>query len=110
VPIGSKVSFVGNTPSNSCNRTVNGGSGWSSVSNPQQVVILKHGASVPANGGYGPNSSSAADYIKNYVVNGKISLPYPERQAIILFELGVTDPTQSGFDLQDIVLLADMGT
>jgi prepilin-type N-terminal cleavage/methylation domain-containing protein len=109
VPIGSKVSFVGNTPSNSCDRKVNGGNGWSSVSNPNQVVILKHGASVPANGGFGPNSVSAADYIKNYVVNGKISLPYPERQAIILFELGVTDPTQSGFDLQDIVLLADMG-
>jgi hypothetical protein len=109
VPVGSKVSFIGNAPSNSCGRTVNGGNGWSSVSNSKQVVILRNGDSVPSNGGYGPNSTSAATYVKNYVVNGKISLPNPDRQAIILFELGVTDSTQPGFDLQDIVLLADMG-
>jgi hypothetical protein len=110
VPLGSKVSFIGNAPSNSCNRTVNNGNGWSSVSNPKQVVILRNGDSVPANGGSGPNSASAADYVKDYVVNGKISLPHPDREAIILFELGVTDSTQPGFDLQDIVLLADMGS
>jgi hypothetical protein len=109
VPLGSKVSFTGNTPSNPCGRVVNNGNGWNSVSNPKQVVILRNGDSVPANGGSGPNSASAADYVKKYVVNGKISLPNPDRQAIILFELGVTDPTQPGFDLQDIVILADMG-
>jgi hypothetical protein len=111
-PAGSKVSFIGNAPTNSCNRKVNNGNGWNSLTDTNQVIILRDGDAVPTNGGQGPDSLSPADYVKDYVdsTTKKIKLPDPAHQAIILFELGVTDKTQPGYDLQDVIILATIST
>jgi hypothetical protein len=95
-------------PNNTCNLDTPAGSGFNSVANASQVRILKHGDQVPTVGGWG-GGASVSDFIDAYVDDSvspaKVSLPYPDRQSIILYELYSTSTTSSTFDLQDMVLL-----
>jgi type II secretory pathway component PulJ len=92
---------------NTCNLDTPAGSGFNSVANPSQVRILKHGDLVPTVAGWGGASvSSFIDaYIDDSVSPARVSLPYPDRQSIILYELWSNDTTAGTFDLQDMVLL-----
>lgn len=107
---GTSIDFTGNikpspNSNNVCNARTNSGNGFNSVSHPQQVKVLKDGDVVPNLAAFG-GGSTIEDYVKNYIdSNGKIFLPEPQRQAIVIHELGVTDSSSSAFDMQDLVVL-----
>ncbi|MGB8702841.1 MAG: hypothetical protein WCD18_25780 [Thermosynechococcaceae cyanobacterium] len=109
---GTSVNFTGyvpttSNPNNSCGLDGPAGStGFNSVANASQVRILKHGDTVPTVGGWG-GGASVSSFISSYVdsTRTKVSLPYPDRQSIILYELYATSTSSSSFDLQDMVLL-----
>jgi type II secretory pathway pseudopilin PulG len=110
---GTTFNFTGkiptaNNPNNTCNAQDVSGEGFNSVANPQQVVILVDGEMAPTLQGLA-GQKSVEQYIKNYVdSSGKITLPDPQHQYIVLFELGTTDSGTSAYDLQDIVLLGSV--
>lgn len=86
---------------------ISNGVGFNSDTNTTQVRVLKHGDPVPNVAGFG-GSLTAKAMISRYVDTStdRISLPDPQRQAIILFELGTTDTSRPAFDSQDIAILA----
>jgi hypothetical protein len=78
--------------------------------NTNQVVLLGDGYDPPSNPAWNPeNNSSKFQSLKtllgnqNLIQNNKITLP--EKQYLLAFEIGQTDPTHPGFDMQDQVLL-----
>lgn len=112
---GGSISYTGivpsrddDNPNNDCRLDrISNGVGFNSDTNPSQVRVLKHGDPVPNVVGFG-GSLAAKDMIDSYVdrSSNTITLPDPQRQAIILFELGTTDTTRPAFDSQDIAILA----
>lgn len=116
-PAGTTFNFTGmvpqksnNNPNNTCGlENIAGAGGFNSKTTPSQVVILQDGELVPNVAGYG-GSRSAKDFVKDYLdASGtRIKLPDPERQYIVLFELGSTRVGSAAFDRQDIVLLASV--
>lgn len=64
--------------------------------NPDKLIVLKNGDSVPENAG-SMGQDSIADFVADYVENNKIVLE--ENEAIFLFELGDSS------DYQDLVVL-----
>jgi parallel beta-helix repeat protein len=66
------------------------------------VIILKDGDNVPQVSGF-LDQQSVAEFMTEYVDSGKIKLE--DNQAIVLFELGTTNPLSSAADFQDAVLL-----
>jgi hypothetical protein len=110
-PAGTTFNFTGyiptsSNPYNTCNAESVAGSGFNSITNPTQVVVLKNGDPVPTVSGFAGSTSvkgTVAAYLDS--TGTKIQLPNPTYQYIILYELGVTDPTSSAFDQQDLVLL-----
>jgi hypothetical protein len=98
----------GNNPNNTCSlHEISNGVGFNSDTNLAQVRVLKHGDPVPDVAGFGGSLGTKA-MISTYVDRStdRISLPDPQRQAIILFELGTTDQSRPAFDSQDIAILA----
>jgi hypothetical protein len=98
----------GNNPNNICSLDrISNGVGFNSDTNLEQVRVLKHGDPVPDVTGFGGSLGTKA-MIARYVDTStdRISLPDPQKQAIILFELGTTDQSRPAFDSQDIAILA----
>jgi hypothetical protein len=95
-------------PKNTCEiERPSGPRGFNSETNPKQVIVLHDGEEPPSYAGFGTGSQAVKDYLRSYLdAEGKIQLPNPEQQVIILFELWSTDTSQSAFDMQDLVLLA----
>ena len=111
-PAGTRFNFTGsvpvaNNPNNTCDAQNTAGAGFNSVINNQQVIILFNGSAVPSVKGL-DGQKSVMQYLSQYMAGGKIALPDPQHQYIVLFELGVTDRATSAFDLQDIVLLGSV--
>jgi type II secretory pathway pseudopilin PulG len=115
-PVGTTFDFTGkvipqseNNPDNTCNLDVPAGSsGFNSISHPLQVKVLRHGDQVPANQAFG-TGKSVKDYLDGYIDNtGRVNLPKPESQSVVVFELWSRDPNQSAYDLQDLVLLVEI--
>jgi Tfp pilus assembly protein PilW len=123
LPAGTVLDFTGlvqpitSNPNNICLlENTSNFLGFNSVSHPNQVKVLKNGDIVPSLEPFGPNAPSIEQFAANYLVQGtdpvtgqavyRVQVPDPDRQAIILFELGVVNTNSPAFDLQDIVLLA----
>lgn len=82
---------------------------------PDQVQLLWDGSNVPNNPAWNPESNSSkfkaiADVLNgqnpdgnDFIQNGKITLP--KNQYLLVFEIGQSDTTHLGFDLQDKVIL-----
>jgi hypothetical protein len=114
LPIGTSLDFTGLVPNNNINNTcdlqnISNFLGFNSVSHPNQVKVFKDGDIIPPIGAFGGGAIPIEVYARNYLQNAggqyKVTINN-SRQAIILFELGVTNTSSSAFDLQDIVLLA----
>jgi type II secretory pathway component PulJ len=95
-------------PKNDCGlEQPSGQYGFNSDTNPKQVVVLHDGDRPPSYAAFGTGSKQVKDYLKSYIdTDGKITLPDPEKQVIVLFELWSTNTSESAFDMQDLVLLA----
>jgi hypothetical protein len=113
-PIGTSFDFTGKVlpqsagnPHNICSlESIAGSNGFNSLTNSDQVKILKNGdivPSVPALGG----GASVKRYLQDYIdsTNSVVRLPNPQFQSIILFEIGTTNTAVPAYDLQDLVLL-----
>ncbi len=76
---------------------------YSTGTNTYNVVVLANGETPPETiPAY--NQDAIEDFLKPYLdSNGKIKIG--PRDVIILMELAMTHPSQSAFDLQDLVLL-----
>jgi hypothetical protein len=113
-PIGTTFDFTGKVlplsagnPNNTClAESISGSNGFNSLTNSDQVKILKDGDIVPSVSAFG-NGESVKSYLQDYIDStGKVvRLPNPQFQSVILFELGETDTTDTAYDLQDLVLL-----
>lgn len=115
-PAGTTFDFTGsvvpqseNNPNNTCNLDAPAGSsGFNSLTSPLQVKVLRDGDQVPANQAFG-NGKSVKDYLNGYIDStGRVLLPKPQTQSIVVFELWSRDPNQSAYDLQDLVLLVEV--
>jgi hypothetical protein len=113
-PIGTSFDFTGKVlpqsagnPHNICSlEAIAGSNGFNSLTNSDQVKILRNGdivPSVPALGG----GASVKRYLQDYIdsTNSVVRLPNPQFQSIILFEMGTTNTAVPAYDLQDLVLL-----
>jgi hypothetical protein len=113
-PIGTTFDFTGKVlpqsagnPNNTCSaESKSGSNGFNSLTNSDQVKILKDGDTVPSVAAFG-NGESVKGYLQDYIdsTGRVVRLPNPQFQSIILFELGTTDTTNAAYDLQDLVLL-----
>jgi hypothetical protein len=113
-PIGTTFDFTGKVlpqsagnPNNTClAESLPGSNGFNSLTNSDQVKILKDGDTVPSVSAFG-NGESVKSYLQDYIdsTGRVVRLPNPQFQSIILFEMGTTDTTNTAYDLQDLVLL-----
>jgi len=70
---------------------------------PNQVLTLTNGASIPE---YAPfdDQPPIQSFLRDYIDSDQITIQ--DNEVIFLFELGGTNPTNSTFDMQDLVILA----
>ena len=68
------------------------------------VVVLKNGDQIPSNVA-ALNGGTIAGYLKPYLDTVNKTVKVGERDLILMMELGETNPTMAGFDLQDLLLL-----
>lgn len=75
-----------------------------SVTGGQNVVVLRHGDSVPS---YTPldDQDSIETFLAPYIDLTDDTIILDDNQVIFLFELGTTNTNSSSFDMQDLVLL-----
>lgn len=69
-----------------------------------QVLALTNGASVPEYAPY-DDQPSIKSFLSTYI-NSDQKITIANNEVIFLFELGGTDPSDSTFDMQDLVILA----
>ena len=81
---------------------------WLSLYNTAQttknLVMLKNGDRVPVEVP-ALNGTSIESFLKPYMDSTTKKVKIGDRDLILLMELGQTDPNNSGFDLQDLVVL-----
>jgi hypothetical protein len=73
--------------------------------NTTKVKSLRNGDNVPTIQAFS-SQTSVEQYLRNYVSNGKINIG--AKDIIYLFEIGQSNPSNSGFDLQDNVFLVSV--
>jgi hypothetical protein len=94
--------------------TINfGGRGWrdnawlplyKTSSTTKNLVMLKNGDRVPSTVP-ALNGNSIESFLKPYMNTSTKTVKIGDRDLILLMELGQTNPSNSGFDLQDLVVL-----
>jgi len=97
--------------------TINfGGRGWRSNawlplyrtnSATQNLIMLKNGDRVPTTVP-ALNGNSIESFLKPYMNTSSKKVQIGDRDIILLMELGQTNPGNSGFDLQDLVVLVTL--
>ncbi len=97
--------FVGRSAGEAISVKASGVHTVRSTKETERVLVLRDGDEVPDIEGFN-DQSNAEEYVKNYIVDGKISLE--ENEAIFLFELGTKDLDSELADFQDAVVLVSM--
>lgn len=101
VEAGTTLTVDGASTGGPCNINI---SANSQDDNLTQVLTLKDGDSIPDYAPFG-NQRPIADFLDDYVdANQRITIE--DNEVIFLFELGFTNSSSSGFDMQDLVILA----
>ncbi len=122
LPKGTSVNFTGwvppnNPPSlpanlyNTCNLELPSGFGFNSITNPNQILILREGDAVPeiTPVGAGLGAKPVDQMLQPYLdANKRITFQGTNYDAIVLFELWAKDKNQASYDLQDLVILASI--
>ncbi len=122
LPRGTSVNFTGwvppnNPPSpplnpdNDCNLELSSGFGFNSITNPSQILILREGDAVPeiTPVGAGIGAKPVDQMLQPYLdANRRITFQGTNYEAIVLFELWAKDRKQASYDLQDLVILANI--
>ena len=78
-----------------------------SNSDSQQLETLADGYDVPNVGGY-LGQYSVEEFLSDYIDAEADEMDLDENQSIYLYELGMTNPASSAFDMQDLVVLVTM--
>jgi hypothetical protein len=77
---------------------------YNTASTTKNLVMLKNGDRVPSEVP-ALNGASIESFLKPYMDTNTKKVKIGDRDLIFLMELGQTDPNNSGFDLQDLVVL-----
>lgn len=77
---------------------------YNTASSTKNLVMLKNGDTVPSEVP-ALNGLSIESFLKPYMDTNTKKVKIGDRDLIYLMELGQTDPNNSGFDLQDLVVL-----
>ena len=77
---------------------------YNTASNTDNLVMLKNGDRVPSTVP-ALNGASIESFLKPYMNTTTKKISIGDRDLILLMELGQTNPDNSGFDLQDLVVL-----
>ncbi len=93
---------------------VSGNSGWerhlevSTADNSAQVKVLRNGDAIPDIPAF-DGQTSTEEFLGEYLDTATGTVDIADDQVIYLFELGNTDPSSSGADFQDLVVLITLG-
>ncbi|WP_035602334.1 hypothetical protein [Haloferula sp. BvORR071] len=77
---------------------------YNTSQNTDNLVMLKNGDRVPSTVP-ALNGNTIESFLKPYMDTSTKEVKIGDRDLILLMELGQTDPNNSGFDLQDLVVL-----
>jgi hypothetical protein len=77
---------------------------YTTAKSTPNVLMLKNGDSIPATN-QAFQQSLFEDFLKPYLAMDGKTVKIGNREFLVLMELGQTDPTRYGFDLQDLAVL-----
>ncbi len=75
--------------------------------NPGNMHVLKHGDTVPNHPAF-TDPNQTLDFVMDFVDHNTNTIVLDENQAIVLFELGTTDPSSAAADFDDLVVLVTL--